>query len=338
MSPQKVLIAENETNLCRVLEAQLTRSGYDVTVVDDGGSAVAAATGPEYDAILLDTELPGVNGLNVLREIRRSGREIPVIVMSADDSHDTVSRLLAAGATACICKPFDLSGLVGLVRSALAEKVGGSPELPEAVADALADSGRLVHLTVYDGASAGWYTTRIERRDGDKLVLACPSRESGYVVLRSGTLVSVGFAGVDAFYSFEATVLPFSGSPASTLVVRMPSVFHRIQRRRYARSPIRMSADLSAFGADGTAPIRADVKDIAIGGLAAVSDVPLHNGMEVDVLVVGETGDRSRLGRGKIVRVQPLSDSRRWEYGIQILGPDAPEITANAEVGVQNAE
>ena len=115
----RVLIAEDEPRLASFLEKGLRSSGYTTTVVHDGLRAAAAADEADFDLLILDLGLPGKDGLEVLRELRASGSQLPVIILTArDDTSDRVAGL-EAGADDYIGKPFHLEELVARVRARL---------------------------------------------------------------------------------------------------------------------------------------------------------------------------------------------------------------------------
>jgi two-component system, OmpR family, response regulator QseB len=116
---QRILIVEDEVRLASFLEKGLRSSGFATTVVGDGASAGAVVTDEDFDLVILDLGLPGKDGLAVLRDLRREGRRVPVIVLTArSDPHDRVTGL-EAGADDYLAKPFHFEELVARVRARL---------------------------------------------------------------------------------------------------------------------------------------------------------------------------------------------------------------------------
>ena len=114
----KILIVEDEEKLARFIELELTHEGYDVNKAADGRTALSMALSEEYDLILLDIMLPGLNGLEVLRRLHNE-KQTPVILLTARDSvMDKVSGL-DAGAVDYITKPFAIEELLARIRVAL---------------------------------------------------------------------------------------------------------------------------------------------------------------------------------------------------------------------------
>ena len=114
----KILIVEDEEKLARFIELELTHEGYEVNKAADGRTALDMALVEEYDLILLDIMLPGLNGLEVLRRLHNE-KQTPVILLTARDSvMDKVSGL-DAGAVDYITKPFAIEELLARIRVAL---------------------------------------------------------------------------------------------------------------------------------------------------------------------------------------------------------------------------
>ena len=115
----RILIAEDEDRLASFLEKGLRSSGYTTTVVPDGPGATTLARDEEFDLLILDLGLPGKDGLSVLRDLRREGQRLPVIILTArDDPADKVEGL-EAGADDYLAKPFHFEELLARVRARL---------------------------------------------------------------------------------------------------------------------------------------------------------------------------------------------------------------------------
>ncbi len=113
----------------------LRQQGHAVDWVRDGPAADLALAGEPYDTVLLDLGLPGKGGLEVLRDLRRRGRRVPVVVITAQDAVSQRVAGLDAGADDYLVKPFDLDELAARVR-AVQRRSGGR-------ADPLVESGPL---------------------------------------------------------------------------------------------------------------------------------------------------------------------------------------------------
>ena len=117
----KILLVEDEEKLARFIELELSHEGYQVDKAFDGRSGLTAAENGRYDLMLLDIMLPELNGLEVLRRIRRvSG--LPVILLTARDAVMDKVTGLDTGADDYITKPFSIEELLARIRAALRRK------------------------------------------------------------------------------------------------------------------------------------------------------------------------------------------------------------------------
>ena len=146
---EKILIIEDEDKIARFIELELSHEGYDVSKENNGRTGLEAAESGRFDLILLDIMLPELNGLEVLRRLRRSS-DIPVIMLTARDAvNDKVSGL-DMGADDYITKPFAIEELLARIRVAL--KCNRSADRSSSVLTA----GKLTldkdaHTVTYDG-------------------------------------------------------------------------------------------------------------------------------------------------------------------------------------------
>lgn len=114
----KILLIEDEEKLARFVELELNYEGYEVTKAFDGRKGCEIALSKAFDLILLDIMLPGLNGMEVLRRIRRSS-SVPVIMLTARDSVTDKVAGLDLGADDYITKPFAIEELLARIRNAL---------------------------------------------------------------------------------------------------------------------------------------------------------------------------------------------------------------------------
>ncbi len=110
-------MAEDDPGLRSVLERGLRENGYVVDVVPDGERALAFLRTYEYEVAVLDWRMPGVSGLDVVREMRRRGSALPILMLTARDTTDDRVTGLDEGADDYLVKPFDFSELLARIRA-----------------------------------------------------------------------------------------------------------------------------------------------------------------------------------------------------------------------------
>jgi len=112
----RILIAEDEARIASFLEKGLRANGFTTVVAADGPQALQLAGSGEFDLLILDLGLPGLDGLDVLSALRRRDQSLPVVILTARDSvRDTVAGL-EGGADDYIAKPFRFEELLARVR------------------------------------------------------------------------------------------------------------------------------------------------------------------------------------------------------------------------------
>lgn len=118
----KILVIEDEKELRAIMQESLEKERYVVEVAENFKKAIEKLIGYDYDCILLDIMLPDGNGIDLLREIKRMGKEDSVIIISAKDSIDDKVMGLELGADDYLTKPFHLSELLARIKSVLRRK------------------------------------------------------------------------------------------------------------------------------------------------------------------------------------------------------------------------
>ena len=118
----KILIVEDEEKIARFLELELVHEGYEIIKASDGRSGLEIAENNAIDLIILDIMLPELNGLEVLRRLRRSS-DIPVIMLTARDATMDKVAGLDAGADDYLTKPFAIEELIARIRTALKRRI-----------------------------------------------------------------------------------------------------------------------------------------------------------------------------------------------------------------------
>ncbi|MCW1956973.1 MAG: response regulator transcription factor [Mycobacterium sp.] len=116
----RILVAEDEARISAFVKKGLTADGYTVSVVADGVTAYDYASTGEFDLMVLDVGLPGMDGFEVLRKLRAAGNPIAVIILTARDSVQDMVSGLDGGADDYMAKPFRFEELLARVRRRLA--------------------------------------------------------------------------------------------------------------------------------------------------------------------------------------------------------------------------
>jgi two-component system OmpR family response regulator len=140
----RVLVIEDEPELLTALSQALREDGYAVDEAADGAEGLFKATSWEYDAVVLDLMLPGVDGWGVLAGLRKA-RKTPVLILTARDAVADRVRGLDAGADDYLVKPFQLAELLARLR-ALIRRAAGQADPVITLGDVVLDTrARTVH-------------------------------------------------------------------------------------------------------------------------------------------------------------------------------------------------
>ena len=123
----RILVVEDEAEIADFLVRGLREEGYVVEHAPDGDSAWHCLQGAAWDLILLDWWLPGQDGLDVLRKLRASGRDTPVLFLTARDAVTDRVRGLDGGADDYLCKPFAFDELLARVRALIRRRDRDAP-------------------------------------------------------------------------------------------------------------------------------------------------------------------------------------------------------------------
>jgi DNA-binding response OmpR family regulator len=138
----KVLIVEDERGIAMALEDDLTLEGYRVEVIGDGAEAVKRARSAPFDIILLDVMLPGKDGFEVCRELRRSGVRTPILMLTARAQEAEKVLGLEAGADDYVTKPFGIRELRARIAALLRRSGSGTTPRIVRVGDVEVDFDR----------------------------------------------------------------------------------------------------------------------------------------------------------------------------------------------------
>ena len=154
MSSQKILVVDDAPQVRRVMRTSLTSQGYTVFEARNGEEALEAMRSAPPDLVLLDVNMPGMDGLAACREIRRDS-EVPIIMLTVRDAERDKVAALDAGADDYVVKPFGMPELLARIRAALRRTTHGEEPAPLVTKELNIDfsarrvtvRGRPVHLT-----------------------------------------------------------------------------------------------------------------------------------------------------------------------------------------------
>ena len=145
----KILIVEDEEKIARFIELELRHEGYKVIKANNGRDGLEIAERGEADLVILDVMLPEINGLEVLRRLRRTS-DVPVIMLTARDAvMDKVSGL-DAGADDYVTKPFAIEELLARIRTALKKRVVTVKKDEDVLRCGLLTLDKMRHKVTYD--------------------------------------------------------------------------------------------------------------------------------------------------------------------------------------------
>jgi two-component system, OmpR family, alkaline phosphatase synthesis response regulator PhoP len=185
-----VLVVEDEMEIARVVRDYLARAGFEVIVVGDAGSALASVRGAKPDLLVLDLGLPGGDGLDVAREVRRRSNTPIVMLTARGDESDRIVGL-ELGADDYVVKPFSPKELVARVRAVLRRTAAsGRPDEVLRVDDVAIDTGKR-QVKVADRA--------VELTPTEFQLLVTLARQPGRVFTRSQLLDAVHGAAIESY-------------------------------------------------------------------------------------------------------------------------------------------
>jgi DNA-binding NtrC family response regulator len=119
MFQEKILVVDDEVEICNLFAKVLSEEGYKVFTAHNGKEALKKVKKEEPDLVLLDIIMPGMDGMEALAAIKKFKENIQVIMITAYGTIDTVIRAAELGAYDYVTKPFDLEKAKGIIRKAL---------------------------------------------------------------------------------------------------------------------------------------------------------------------------------------------------------------------------
>ncbi|CAM3590151.1 response regulator transcription factor [Bordetella sputigena] len=142
----RILLIEDNADLGDAIESKLRASGHSVQWVQDGETALQWSRHEEWDALVLDIMLPGKSGFDVIRELRATGIEAPVLVVTARAEIEDKIDMLDLGADDYLVKPFDLRELEARLRALLRRPAGRTTSVAVHGNLTLDVAGRTAHI------------------------------------------------------------------------------------------------------------------------------------------------------------------------------------------------
>jgi DNA-binding response OmpR family regulator len=185
-----ILVVENETSMGELLRQGLEEQNHAVTLAKDGVEGFHAAKTSNFDAIVLDVMMPGMDGIEVARRLRADGHQTPIIMLTARDAAADIVKGLDAGADDYLTKPFSLKVLLARLR-AISRRAAQPPQQNLHIDDLVVDPA-----------------AREVTRAGQKISLtATEFRVLEFLLRRAGRAVSRS-AIIEAVWGFEEDVEP----------------------------------------------------------------------------------------------------------------------------------
>jgi len=185
-----ILVVENETSMGELLRQGLEEQNHAVTLAKDGVEGFHAAKTSNFDAIVLDVMMPGMDGIEVARRLRADGQQTPIIMLTARDAAADIVKGLDAGADDYLTKPFSLKVLLARLR-AISRRAAQPPQQNLHIDDLVVDPA-----------------AREVTRAGQKISLtATEFRVLEFLLRRAGRAVSRS-AIIEAVWGFEEDVEP----------------------------------------------------------------------------------------------------------------------------------
>src|ERR1041385_6648124 len=119
-SAAKILLIEDDPGIVMTLRRVLTGEGHETLVETRGDNGLNRARQDEFDVVITDMKLPGVNGLELVRELHSAQPRLPIILITAHGTTETAIEATKAGAYDYLLKPFEMTELLELVEEAVA--------------------------------------------------------------------------------------------------------------------------------------------------------------------------------------------------------------------------
>lgn len=181
-----ILLVEDDANLADGLIINLEAEGYQVVHLDTGIEAVETFSKGNFDLILLDIMLPGVDGLTICKQVRSSGSVVPVLFITARDQTEQKVEGLLAGGDDYITKPFDISELMARIQGIFRRQAWLASS--DVMKEDYEFDGRYINFKTYEAKGPGGEFTLTRR---ECMVMKYLIEREGQVVSRDNLLDAV---------------------------------------------------------------------------------------------------------------------------------------------------
>jgi two-component system response regulator RegX3 len=182
-TPARILVVDDEPSITEFVSYNLKKEGYEVTVAEDGDTALDYAHNHTFDLVVLDVMLPGMDGYEVCRRLRADS-SVPVLFLSARDTELDKVVGLEIGGDDYLAKPFGVRELTARVKALLRRAPSGSRE-PGVAGERLEVSGVVLDEGAHTATSQG---REIDLTPREFELLACLMRHAGKVLGRDQLL------------------------------------------------------------------------------------------------------------------------------------------------------
>jgi DNA-binding response OmpR family regulator len=186
----RILVVEDEHRIAQAIKEGLEQESYAVDVAFNGLDGYNSAANDDYDLILLDVMMPGMNGYDVVKKLRNSGKHVPILMLTAKDQNKDIVQGLDSGADDYLQKPFSFEVLLARIRALLRR-----PQ--DTLKNVIEIRDLTVDLTNREVSRAGEY---IKLSSKEYAVLEYLVRNSGKVLSKNNIITHV--------WDFDADILP----------------------------------------------------------------------------------------------------------------------------------
>ena len=151
---ERILIVDDDENISMMLRESLEKEGFACGQAFSGSECLLRLSLEKYDLVLLDLMLPGIDGEQVLQEIRQKGSGVPVIVVSAKDDLDSKVDVLSIGADDYVTKPFEIKEVVARMRVQLRKRTAAAADTLSQTLPSTAAPSRLTPAVMRPASAA----------------------------------------------------------------------------------------------------------------------------------------------------------------------------------------